>query len=112
MKKIYSLLLILIPISFTSFGQLEWSINFEDPSVFNKIFIDTISNPNNIWQIGEPSKLLFNSAFSPTHAIITDSLDPYTINDTSSFIITHYRTEGWLANILLLLDFYFKMDSD
>jgi len=104
---------LLISISFTSFGQWEWTINFEDPDVFDRIFIDTTANPNNIWQIGEPAKYLFNSAYSPTHVIITDSVNPYPVNDTSGFVITHVRYGGeGLANILLLLDFYFKMDSD
>jgi len=93
-----------------SYGQWYWGIDFENPSLFNRVFIDTIANPNNIWQIGEPGKLLFNSAHSPTHVIITDTLTPYPINDTSKFIITHLREFGpgaWLS-----LEFYYKMDSD
>ena len=112
MKKIFPFLSILISISFSSYGQWDWTIDFEDPAVFDRIFIDTNANPNNIWEIGEPEKLLFNSAHSPTHVIITDSLNPYPINDTSSFIITHIREGGWGGNTLLLLDFYFKIDSD
>jgi hypothetical protein len=93
-------------------GQMDWNIDFENPGIFNRIFIDTNANPNNIWQIAEPGKLFFNIAHSPTHVIITDSINPYPTNDTSSFIITHVRDGGWGGNTLLLLDFWFKMDSD
>jgi len=114
MKKSVFLLAILFQVTTASFGQWMWNIDFEDPSVFDRIFIDTNANPNNIWQIGTPSKILFNSAFSPNHVILTDSIGSYPTNDTSSFIIRHERwhsvTVG--ANTLLLLDFYFKMDAD
>ena len=113
MKKIFILFSVAFVISYSSYGQVEWAIDFEEPAVFDKIFIDTVSNPGNIWQIGEPGKLILNGSYSPTHAIITDTLNQYPPNDTSSFIITHLRE--WptgTGNYLLLLDFYFKMDSD
>jgi len=110
MKKISLFLSCIITFSYSSFGQFVY-IDFEDPNAFYSLFIDTNSNPNNTWQIGQPDKPLFNGAHSPTHVIVTDSLTPYPINDTSSFIITLKR--GWEGyNSLLLLDFYFKMDSD
>ena len=113
LKKIFILFSVVFAISFSLCGQVEWTIDFEGPAVFDRIFIDTISSPNNTWQIGEPGKPLFNSSFSPTHAILTDISNPYPPNNTSSFIITHIR--DWpigTDNYFLLLDFYFKMDSD
>ncbi len=50
------------------------------------IKIDT-SQPNNIWQIGRPSKVIFNSAYSLPNAIVTDTLHYYPANNKSSFRI-------------------------
>jgi hypothetical protein len=112
MKKLY----LFISLSFiivTSYGQDYWQITFEDTNYINRIWIDTSSNPSNIWQIGTPAKTIFHSAHSPTHAIVTDTLNPYPINDTSRFIVTHVREiPPWGGNTVLLLDFYFQMNSD
>lgn len=97
----------------TSFCQYNWNIDFESNNYTDRIWIDTGSNPNNIWQIGMPTKSIFNNAHSPTHAIVTDTLQSYLVNDTSSFIITHIREQPqWGANYLLLLDFYFQLNTD
>jgi len=111
MKKIFLLLLLTFTVA-TSFGQWDWNLNFEDPSYYNRVFIDTISNSNNIWQIGTPNKIIFNSAHSPTHAIVTDTMNYYPSNDTSRFIITHIRQGPFGGNESLLLDFYFKLNTD
>lgn len=58
------------------------TVNFEIPSV--KIDIDS-SNVNNIWQIGKPSKTVFDSAFSIPKAIVTDTANPYPVNNISRF---------------------------
>jgi len=49
--------------------------------------IDTVTNPNNIWQIGQPQKSVFTSAVSTPNVIVTDTMNSYPINDTSSFTI-------------------------
>lgn len=95
------------------FGQWDYTIDFDSPySLNNRIIIDTISNPNNIWQIGIPDKTVFDSAYSLTHAIVTDTLIHYPINDTSSFILKHIRPGEIGGNESLQLNFWFKMNSD
>ena len=94
MKK-YLLLICFIQISMNLIGQGIWEINFEDSISLKRVMIDTVSNTNNIWPIGSPHKTSFNSANSNPHAIVTDTLDPYPINDTSSFIIVHIASDGW-----------------
>jgi hypothetical protein len=111
MKKLL-LLISLTVVSATSFGQWQWNLNFEDTTYLHRVFIDTISNPNCIWQIGHPAKTIFNSAYSVPNVIVTDTLNPYPINDTSSFIITHIRPGNFGGNESLLLDFYFKLNTD
>lgn len=85
-------------IAATSFGQDIWEIDFEDVTVLDRVLVDTISNPNNIWQIGQPNKVLFNSAYSNPNVIVTDTVDFYPINDTSSFTIIHIASSGWEAS--------------
>lgn len=48
------------------------------------IIIDTTAG--NLWQIGHPQKSNFDSAYSGIQAILTDTLNFYPPNDTSSFI--------------------------
>jgi hypothetical protein len=96
------LLAFAIVLAFPVFGQnnptTAWFefISFENDWGYDtshvKLEIDT-SNANNIWQIGQPQKTLFYQAFSPSNAIVTDTVNSYPINDTSSFVIT-YRTYG------------------
>lgn len=53
------------------------------------LWIDTVSNPNNIWQVGSPQKSVFTNAYSSPNVIVTDSIDSYPTNDTSTFIVTN-----------------------
>lgn len=95
------------------FGQSDYTIDFDSPnSLNNRIIIDTISNPNNVWQIGVPDKTIFDSAYSLTHAIVTDTINPYPSNDTSSFILKHIRPGDIAGNESLQLNFWFKFNSD
>lgn len=89
MKKLFSILL--LTLSTFGYSQNYWyyEINFEDTSEFFRLNIETVSNPNNIWQIGEPQKSIFQSANSTPNAIVTDTLNSYPVNDTSKFIIKH-----------------------
>jgi len=97
----------------TTFAQFVYIIDFDSPySENNHIIIDTASNPDNIWQIGVPNKTVFDSAYSLTHALVTDTFNPYPINDTSSFILKHIRPGELGGNESLQLNFWFKMNSD
>lgn len=60
------------------------TINFESSSFH--LILDS-SNVGNIWQIAHPSKVVFDSAYSAPRAIITDSINPYPINNQSSFML-------------------------
>ena len=87
MKK-FTLLLCLIALCSYSYSQGSISnvwdtINFSSTREYLKI--DT--SKQNIWQIASPQKTFFNSAFSETKAIITDSIKSYPINNKSYFDI-------------------------
>lgn len=87
-RLIFILSLLLIIISSYSQDYVSYGINFDDPSELFRLEIDSL-NGNNIWQIGKPRKTIFNSAFSPLNAIVTDTSDFYPINNYSSFTLVH-----------------------
>ena len=92
-----------------------WNIySFDDGAGMECLFIDTVSNPNNIWQIGSPQKNTFTSADSAPNAIVTDTLNPYPINDTSSFEISFIADKIHLYNYPLSasLTVDYKVNSD
>jgi hypothetical protein len=92
-------------------GTGEWNNNF--PHANYSIFIDTIQNSANIWQIGQPQKIVFSSAQTLPNAIITDTLNSYPINDTSSFIIKHIASGDFpgIEDMLISFDFYVNSDT-
>lgn len=98
--------------SFAANGQWFWQENFESPydSYRDHFLIDTVDYPHNIWQIGRPHKTVFDtsSAFSLPNVIVTDTLHPYALNDTSVFIISSYLTGA----PMFFLNFFYRLDID
>jgi len=112
MKK-YLLSISLVIISTSSFGQWVWDLTFDDTSYINRVIIDTIDNPSNIWQIGQPNKTIFNSAYSFPNVIATDLLNFYPSHDTSSFTIIHIANLGWLHDAdIIYIDGWYYVNSD
>ncbi|MBM3403736.1 MAG: T9SS type A sorting domain-containing protein [Bacteroidetes bacterium] len=92
------------------YPQEHFEINFDDTSGMTHLIIDTISNPENIWQIGAPQKVTLNMPISPPNVIITDTINPYPVNNISSFIIWQpitFWTWDWLYII-----FSYSINSD
>lgn len=112
MRKISTLLLIIVSITGYSQYYGDYNINFEDTSQFFRLEIDTISNPNNIWQIGEPQKTIFTSAYSVPNAIVTDTINVYPDNDTSRFVIKHVADGGFEMPHTVILGGKYQVDSD
>lgn len=91
-----TLLTIFMVLTFNAFGQNDPQtlfavfIDFETPhdSFTLSLNIDTI-NSDNIWQIGQPQKTVFNQAESIPNALITDTMNTYPINNVSSFVVNY-----------------------
>jgi len=84
-------------------------INFD--TTINYIHIDTSSQC--LWQIGPPQKTFFNSAYSPSKAIITDTINNYPINNHSWFdlYVGNFNIPiGYPDDVFI--DFRYKIDSD
>jgi len=66
-----------------------------DTSASNSVLIEILPDSTNIWQVGKPNKTIFNGAATVPNAIVTDTINFYPVNNTSSFkatIITSWFT--------------------
>lgn len=82
------------------------TILFETPT--DKILIDSIEG--NIWQIGVPQKEFFNSDHMGMKAILTDTVNSYPVNNTSSFI--YVIRNPYTVNCYTIMQFWHKYDTD
>lgn len=107
--------------SINLFAQIELDscvggFNFYDETLPLKyLYLDSVNNAQNIWQIGTPEKDNILLPFTPSRSIVTDTMFSYPTNDTSSFIIAvcHYYQGGFLPYLTVSnweLNYY--MDSD
>lgn len=87
MKKLYftTVLLILIVRSSTAQFYTQY-FDGADTNVYQSILIDIAPDSSNVWQIGTPQKIIFDSAATLPNAIVTDTINFYPTNDTSRFI--------------------------
>lgn len=87
--------------------------NFENNTTSGYLFeIDTNSNPNNIWQIGLPQKAVINVANSVPNVIITDTINSYPTNDTSTFTIQFLDFGGFSYGHTAQIAGYYNVNSD
>ncbi len=117
MKKLF--FIILCAVAYNSNAQEGWhSLTFDASDTFyhNLIVIDTTNYHHNIWQVGKPAKTTFTSALSPQNVLVTDTLNPYPVNDTSVFIL---KVPGsslcWLSGTntpLFMLQFFYQLNID
>lgn len=85
------------------------TLDFETP--YPHLFIDTLSG--NTWQIGEPQKVIFNSAFSGSNAIVTDTILNYPINNTSEFVLAFGEFNfPTMYPMVLFFEIVHKYDTD
>ncbi|NTW31421.1 MAG: T9SS type A sorting domain-containing protein [Bacteroidetes bacterium] len=104
MKQFLLTITLTLTAAITTFGQKGFDFfSFDDTTGLKCLYIDTIVYSQNIWQIGKPQKTIFTYAYSVPNAIVTDTLNSYPINDTSSFIIAHivHYPEGNSGNTIV-----------
>ncbi len=96
MKKLLLTLILLM-----SFGSLLYAQTYHqyfdgaDTSLFNSVFVDIDTAHGNVWQIGRPQKVIFDSAATYPNVIVTDTVNPYPVNDSSSFIVRFHPAYSW-----------------
>lgn len=66
--------------------NLDHSFDFNSPTdSTNYFFSIDASQSNNLWQLGIPTKTVFNTKYWGLKALVTDTINPYPINNISSF---------------------------
>lgn len=91
-----TLLTLFIAFTLTAFGQnspntpyaifVDFEYFYDSSSL--SVDIDT-TNADNIWQIGQPQKTVLNQAESLPNVLITDTINTYPVNNTSSFVVSY-----------------------
>ncbi len=94
-----------------TFGQYEFYQYFEsaDTNDIAVINIDIDTSSLNIWHIGSPQKIIFDSAATAPNVIITDTINYYPSNNTSSF---QYTITPWTTWGVLAIQWKQKLDMD
>lgn len=112
-----SVLCVLPVLAESQLPPMDITFDRSDTSLPYVVVIDTVGNPHNLWQVGRPQKIVFDSALSQPNAIVTDTLNKYPPNDTSSFILglNDYRSslpgfEHWA--IVFSISFDYRLDVD
>lgn len=75
---------------FFHFSNAQYYVQYfegADTSIHNSVIVEIDPDTANIWQIGEPNKIIFDSAATVPNAIVTDTINNYPVNNTSRFII-------------------------
>jgi hypothetical protein len=99
---------------YIGFDHADYKWRFDDgykpdTNVIKWIMIDTVHYHHNVWQIGKPNKIKFDSSYSALNVIVTDTIHSCSANDTSVFILKVPK-HAWLG--LLYLTFKYKLDLD
>lgn len=82
------------------------TVLFETPT--NTIIIDT--NAGNLWQIGTADKAFLNVGHWGPNSIVTDTINPYSANSTSSFI--YVIRDPFTHGCVTTMQFWHKYDID
>jgi hypothetical protein len=81
-----------------------------DTSAFNSLLINIDTSSSNIWQIGQPQKIIFDTAATFPNSIVTDTSNYYPTNNTSSF--SFGVDPQWFGWGILALQWKQKLDMD
>lgn len=80
---------------FTSSSGRFFDLNDRD-TTNRYIYVDS-TQTSNIWELGTPSKVIFDSAYSLPLALVTDTINTYPNNNTSSFSFIVWTDCNWSA---------------
>ena len=105
-----NLIVILFFLNFTVVLDAQLENDFEDNNDFSIEIDSTIDS--NIWQIGPPVKPIFSSAFSLPNAIVTDTINNYPINNTSTFEFEIDFSSFWTQFPYFMVLWNQKMDCE
>ncbi len=81
-----------------------------DTSSYYSIFMQLDTSSTNVWQIGPPNKLIFDSAATAPNALVTDTLLSYPTNSFSSF--TYDIPNNGFPMGIMAIQWIQKLDMD
>jgi hypothetical protein len=115
MKKLYIAYFIVLLFTGNLMAQITEPygnlIYMDSLTFFPQDSLITINNPeNNVWEIGQPEKTIFNSANTGTKVMITDSANFYPENCNDFFLIKLPISNYYWGEAIL--SFYHKYDTD
>jgi hypothetical protein len=111
-KQLQNILLsILMLSSIHSFSQMSQTQYFDgtDSSFYYSMFVHIENTPGNIWQVGKPQKAIFDSSATLPNAMITDTINYYPANNTSSIF---FHTEPYMTHGILAIQWKQKLDME
>ena len=92
MKQIYSTAFLLLCFLTNSMSQSYTQYFDGADTVFaNSVNVELDTSSSNIWQIGRPQKIIFDSAATLPNAIVTDTIHNYPANNISRFTTKTYN---------------------
>lgn len=109
MRKIYTILFVLV--CQNAFAQYYTQyFDGSDTAYYNSILVELDTSTENIWQIGKPQKIIFDTAATMPNAIVTDTINSYPINNTSRFFAKNFNNFGFWG--IYALQWKQKLDLD
>lgn len=95
----------------SSFGQGPFYQYFDgaDTLDWSSVDVQIIPSMGNIWQIGKPQKIIFDSAATAPNVLVTDTINNYPVANTSSVI---FNVPTWTTHGILALQWKQKLDME
>jgi hypothetical protein len=91
----------------------SFRLDFEDTAVIRQVYYtDNLIDPQHIWQIGVPHKIIFDSSYSPTHAAVTLTDSALKPNTHAALIIKLPNTNAAYDYEGAIIVFQHKYDFD
>ncbi len=97
MKHLILLLLFIMSLSLNAQDFGDFGCSFENSCGDQSQ--DTLSNPNNIWEVGMPNKTVFDTSYSGTNCMVTDLDSTYPVSDTSYFVLGYEVGVGYIFEL-------------
>jgi hypothetical protein len=106
-------LLFFIPLLISTISNAQGTVIEADSTNFevNDSLVQIDTSASNIWQIGLPLKTFFGVSHSAPFAIMTDSINPYPVNNLSSFTISMDSCQ-WDVFPGAYISFWHKYETD
>ena len=113
MKQIYLTAILLLCLVRYSTAQFYTQYFDGADTIFdNSVNVQLDTSSTNIWQIGTPQKIIFDSAATVPNAIVTDTINNYPINNISRFTTKTYNSFIFWGVLAFQWKQKLDMDSD